>query len=117
MSDDLIIRNATLPDGRTRVSILARKGRIAEVGSVPAIEGAREIDAKGYLVSPPFVDAHFHMDATLSLGLPRLNESGTLLEGIALWGELKPQLRTLLHYHCGVATLRTRQLMMDLQAL
>jgi cytosine deaminase len=32
------------------------------------------------------------MDATLSLGLPRLNVSGTLLEGIALWGELKPQL-------------------------
>src|SRR6185369_8250209 len=35
---------------------------------------------------------HFHMDATLSLGLPRLNQSGTLLEGIALWGELKPLL-------------------------
>jgi cytosine deaminase len=32
------------------------------------------------------------MDSTLSLGLPRLNESGTLLEGIALWGELKPNL-------------------------
>jgi DNA repair protein RecO (recombination protein O) len=31
--------------------------------------------------------------------------------------ELKPQLRALLHYHCGVNTLRTRQLMMDLQAL
>jgi cytosine deaminase len=32
------------------------------------------------------------MDATLSYGLPRVNASGTLLEGIALWGELKPQL-------------------------
>jgi cytosine deaminase len=52
----------------------------------------QEIDAKGRLVTPPFVDAHFHMDATLSLGLPRLNQSGTLLEGIALWGELKPLL-------------------------
>jgi len=52
----------------------------------------REIDAAGDLVSPPFVDAHFHMDATLSYGLPRVNQSGTLLEGIALWGELKPQL-------------------------
>ena len=92
MASDLIIRNATLPDGRTRVSILARKGRIAEIGNVPAVEGAAEIDAKGYLVSPPFVDAHFHMDATLSLGQPRLNKSGTLLEGIALWGELKPRL-------------------------
>ena len=53
---------------------------------------AEEIDAEGRLLSAPFVDAHFHMDATLSLGLPRMNRSGTLLEGIALWGELKPQL-------------------------
>jgi DNA repair protein RecO (recombination protein O) len=30
---------------------------------------------------------------------------------------LKPQLRKLLHYHCGVKTLRTRQMMIDLQAL
>ena len=44
------------------------------------------------VLSPPFVDAHFHMDATLSYGLPRVNASGTLLEGIALWGELKPLL-------------------------
>jgi DNA repair protein RecO (recombination protein O) len=35
----------------------------------------------------------------------------------AALGELKPQLRALLHYHCGVSTLRTRQLMMDLQSL
>jgi DNA repair protein RecO (recombination protein O) len=31
--------------------------------------------------------------------------------------ELKHQLRQLLHYHCGVGTLRTRQMMMDIQAL
>ncbi|MDO8773315.1 MAG: DNA repair protein RecO [Burkholderiaceae bacterium] len=30
---------------------------------------------------------------------------------------LKSQLRTLLHYHCGVSTLKTRQMMMDLQDL
>jgi DNA repair protein RecO (recombination protein O) len=39
------------------------------------------------------------------------------LRTAAALGELKPQLRALLHYHCGVATLRTRQLMIDLQAL
>ena len=50
------------------------------------------LDAGGCLLAPPFVDAHFHMDATLSHGLPRVNRSGTLLEGIALWGELKPLL-------------------------
>ena len=92
MTSDLIVRNATLPDGRTGQSILCRDGRIVEIGTVPEIAGARAIDARGYLVSPPFVDAHFHMDATLSLGQPRLNRSGTLLEGIALWGELKPLL-------------------------
>src|SRR6185369_7989104 len=47
---------------------------------------------QGWLLSPPFVDAHFHMDSTLTHGTPRVNESGTLLEGIALWGELKPLL-------------------------
>ena len=88
---DLLVKNTTLTDGR-RVDIACVGGKIAEVS--PAIIGdAREtIDARGYLVSPPFIDAHFHMDATLSLGMPRYNQSGTLLEGIRLWGELKPQL-------------------------
>ncbi|MEJ5991032.1 DNA repair protein RecO [Ramlibacter sp. PS3R-8] len=39
------------------------------------------------------------------------------LRTVATLGELKTQLRALLHYHCGVTTLRTRQLMIDLQAL
>lgn len=41
----------------------------------------------------------------------------TLRASAEFMAELKPQLRTLLHYHCGVATLRTRQMMMDLQNL
>jgi cytosine deaminase len=89
---DLVIRNTTLPDGRTGIDIGIQDGRIAALAPQLAAQGVREIDAAGDLVSPPFVDAHFHMDATLSYGLPRVNQSGTLLEGIALWGELKPQL-------------------------
>src|SRR5215204_1499657 len=88
---DLIVRNATLPDGR-KLDIGIRDGRIAALEHRLAGEAARTIDVQGLLVSPPFVDVHFHMDATLSLGNPRLNQSGTLLEGIALWGELKPLL-------------------------
>jgi cytosine deaminase len=88
---DLVFRNATLADGR-RVDIAIDGGAIAAVEPALPQRGAREIDVGGDLVTPPFVDAHFHMDATLSYGLPRVNESGTLLEGIALWGELKPQL-------------------------
>ncbi|SEE84349.1 cytosine deaminase [Rhizobiales bacterium GAS191] len=92
MSFDLIVWNATLPDGRTGIDIAVRGGAIAALEPGITAEAARSIDAAGHLVSAPFVDCHFHMDATLSLGLPRLNQSGTLLEGIALWGELKPLL-------------------------
>ena len=92
---DLLIHNATLPDGRTQMGVAVRNGTITEVtpGLSPASAPAHEaIDAQELLLSPPFVDAHFHMDACLSYGLPRVNASGTLLEGIALWGELKPLL-------------------------
>jgi len=89
---DLIIRNANLPDGRSGIDIGIKDGKIAVLESSLSAKATEEIDASGKLVSPPFVDAHFHMDATLSLGQPRLNQSGTLLEGIALWGELKPHL-------------------------
>ncbi len=89
---DLKIANATLPDGRTGMDIGIAGGRIAALE--PRLEGGagHVIDVGGYLVTPPFVDVHFHMDATLSLGRPRLNQSGRLLEGIEIWGELKPQL-------------------------
>ena len=89
---DLLITNANLPDGRTGQSIAVRGGKIVEVSPSITADAAQTIDAADVLVSPPFVDAHFHMDATLSYGMPRVNESGTLLEGIALWGELKPHL-------------------------
>ncbi|MGZ5179313.1 MAG: amidohydrolase family protein [Ramlibacter sp.] len=90
---DLLITNATLPDGRTGISVAVQDGRITEV--TPGLQAPAHdtVDAAGCLLSPPFCDPHFHMDATLSHGLPRVNESGTLLEGIAVWGELKPLLR------------------------
>ena len=89
---DLLITNATLPDGRRHMSIAVQDGRIAEVTEGLQAPAHETVDAGDLLVSPPFVDAHFHMDSTLSYGQPRVNESGTLLEGIALWGELKPHL-------------------------
>ncbi|MDF3885360.1 amidohydrolase family protein [Cupriavidus basilensis] len=89
---DLILRNCTLPDGRTGIDIGIAGDRIKAVEPALKAPVAAEVDAAGQLVTPPFVDAHFHMDSTLSYGLPRINQSGTLLEGIALWGELKPLL-------------------------
>ena len=88
----LLIRDATLPDGRTGIDILCADGRIANLAPRISASAERTIDAAGMLVAPPFVDAHFHMDSTLTYGMPRVNASGTLLEGIALWGELKPTL-------------------------
>lgn len=89
---DTVIRNASLADGQRGVDVALAAGRITAIGPALPLRGAQEIDAHGDLLSAPFVDAHFHMDATLSYGLPRVNASGTLLEGIALWAELKPQL-------------------------
>ena len=89
---DLLIQNATLPDGRVNMSVAVRAGKILEVCAGLDVPARELIDAQGWLLCPPFVDPHFHMDATLSYGLPRVNTSGTLLEGIALWGELKPLL-------------------------
>jgi cytosine deaminase len=89
---DLLVTHAALPDGRTGMSIAVQDGRIAAVTPKLDAPAHQKVDAAGLLVAPHFVDPHFHMDATLSYGLPRVNESGTLLEGIALWGELKPLL-------------------------
>ena len=86
---DLVIRNANLPDGRKGVDIAVDKGIIAEVGPKLELKADKEIDASGRLITPPFVDSHFHLDSTLSYGQPRVNQSGTLLEGIELWGEFK----------------------------
>ncbi|MEM9145641.1 MAG: amidohydrolase family protein [Pseudomonadota bacterium] len=89
MMFDLIVRNATLADGQTGIDVGCKGGLVAAVEKGITAEAGEIIDAQGYLLSPPFVDPHFHMDATLSLGKPRMNVSGTLLEGIGLWGELK----------------------------
>ena len=89
---DLIVRHAALPDGRRGIDIAVRDGRIETLAPAIDAPARREIDAGGCLVTPPFVDSHFHMDSALSYGQPRVNRSGTLLEGIALWGELKPLL-------------------------
>ena len=85
---DLIVKGGRLPDGRL-ADIGIRGDRIAAIEPALEAEAGEVIDATGDLVAPPLVDPHFHMDATLSYGKPRLNASGTLLEGISLWGELR----------------------------
>lgn len=89
---DLLIKNVNLASGESAQDIAVKEGKISQIASAIQAPAKQVIDGKGQLASAPFVDSHFHMDSALSLGQPRLNQSGTLLEGIALWGELKPTL-------------------------
>ena len=89
---DLLIRNAIVIDRPSPVDIACQNGRITLVEPHIQAQAETEIDAEQQLVTAPFVDSHFHMDSTLSYGRPRVNQSGTLLEGIALWSELEPHL-------------------------
>src|SRR6478752_3623251 len=90
---DLLIKNCALPDGRTGMSVAVAGGKIVEVAAGLAAPAKDTVEANGWMLAPPFCDPHFHMDTTLTYGQPRVNESGTLLEGIAVWGELKPSLK------------------------
>ena len=62
---DLVVRNGTVVDGTGAASreadVAVKGGRIAAVGKVTG-SGAEEIDAKGRLVTPGFVDIHTHYD-------------------------------------------------------
>lgn len=86
---DLIIRNAQLRGRQGLVDIGINKGLFKEISHNIQHTGDKEIDAKGNLVSLPFVESHVHLDSALSSGNPRYNHSGTLLEGIQIWGERK----------------------------
>jgi N-acyl-D-aspartate/D-glutamate deacylase len=66
MTHDLVIRGGTIADGKGsplfEADIAIDDGRISIVGKVTA-NGREEIDARGLLVAPGFVDIHSHYDA------------------------------------------------------
>src|SRR5439155_24134707 len=93
MQYDLIIHHACLHRREGLVDIAVKDGQFARIANELSSDSAiHEIDAAGRLVSPPFIDAHVHLDAVLTVGQPRYNSSGTLLEGIQIWSERKPSL-------------------------
>ena len=89
---DLIVRNCKLRKKEGLWDIAVTDGIFKAVDRKISAKADREIDADGHLVSPPFIDPHLHLDAVLSVGNPRYNMSGTLLEGIQIWGERKRSL-------------------------
>jgi cytosine deaminase len=93
---DLLVRSARLltADGPSIVDLQINDGTFLAVGPRGSDhpEARQVIDAGDAFVSTPFVEPHVHLDATLTAGEPRWNESGTLWEGIARWTERKPML-------------------------
>jgi cytosine/creatinine deaminase len=87
---DLLVRNVRV--GEQLVDVGIEDGRFARIGPDLDASAARSIDAEGRLATPPLVDCHLHLDASLTAGRPRYNQSGTLIEGIHVWGELKESL-------------------------
>jgi cytosine deaminase len=87
---DLLVRNVRV--GESIVDVAIDDGRFVRIGSDLAVDAERTLDAEGRLATPPLVDCHVHLDASLTAGKPRYNLSGTLIEGIQVWGELKESL-------------------------
>ena len=88
---DLVVTNAVLPDGRDRMTVACRDGRIAAVERDLQAAAGRTIDAQGELLSPPFVDAHFHLDSALTYGA--VSGYGKV-DGLFSWLSGKAVLRT-----------------------
>jgi cytosine/creatinine deaminase len=80
---DLLLRGARLPGSDGLQDLGVRDGRWAE----PEPDAAEVIDLRGSLVTPPLVEPHIHLDAVLTVGEPRHNQTGSLFEGIAIWAE------------------------------
>ncbi|MCT7951921.1 cytosine deaminase [Ancylothrix sp. C2] len=87
----LILRQCRLVSGDV-VDIAIDGKKIAAISEQIKERGEEEILIGGRLVCPPFVDSHIHLDSALTAGEPRWNESGTLFEGIKIWGERKQSL-------------------------
>ena len=83
----ILVKNAKMRGSEELCNLYIKDGVFADIG--PGIEPQADqvIDAAGKLVSAPFCDPHLHLDAALSVGKPRYNMSGTLIEGINIWGE------------------------------
>jgi cytosine/creatinine deaminase len=79
----MLLENVRLPGGAGLTRVGIRDGLIADAG-----EEAKEIvDLGGALVTAALVEPHIHLDAVLTVGEPRQNQSGSLFEGIDIWGE------------------------------
>src|SRR5438270_10368597 len=100
---DLLLTGARLPGSEELRDIGVRDGRLV----APEPDAHEVVHLEGGLVTPPLVEPHIHLDAVLTAGQPRPNLTGSLFEGIAIWGErvrsltmedVKARVRTVLRW-------------------
>ena len=95
-SFDSILRRGKLVSFNTEeykiVDIGIKDGQITAISSNLTESAVEELDLSEKLVSPPFVESHIHLDSVLTAGEPRWNQSGTLFEGIQIWGDRKREI-------------------------
>src|SRR5438034_8539511 len=100
---DLLLRGARVAGEDRPRDLGIRDGVLAP----PEAESRDVIDLAGALVTPPLVEPHIHLDAVLTVGEPRLNQTGSLFEGIAIWADrvrsltvddVKQRVRTVLRW-------------------
>jgi cytosine deaminase len=89
---DMILRQCRCQGSPDLVDIGLKGGTIQAIAPSIKALAQQEIEIRGKLVSPPFVESHIHLDAALTAGQPRWNQSGTLFEGIDIWRERKQSL-------------------------
>src|SRR2546429_2236955 len=80
---DLLLRGARVAGEEAPRDLGVRDGRLA----APERGGREVIDGAGAPGPPPLVEPHIHLDAVLTVGEPRFNQTGSLFEGIAIWAE------------------------------
>jgi len=113
---DLLLRNARVAGQDTLTDLGVADGRIVAVTA--GADAAETMDLAGRLVTPPLVEPHIHLDAVLTVGEPRPNESGSLFEAIAVWADrvkdltyedVQSRVRQVLRWQfaCGVQHVRS----------
>ncbi len=89
----MLIRNVHIENDERLQDVRVENGKFAEIAQkIAPIEDETVIEGEERLMLPPFVEPHVHLDACLTAGTPRWNESGTLFEGIQIFHEYKPRL-------------------------
>ncbi|WP_417711562.1 amidohydrolase family protein [Roseibium aggregatum] len=83
----LVIRSVLVDGAKTAVDVAVENGKISAIG-VDLPESAEEVDGKGVLLVPGFVESHLHLDKACILDRCR-NETGTLEGAISSVAEAK----------------------------